>query len=139
MYFFCFQSNFHVSNIVYVFNLHCFQCTFPIYILPSIIEFWNIGIPTIKQCQWINKIAIDWKQVQMLCSWYSDLSKVFKLMLKAQSKSNIKCTMEKNRAANQRSAFSLSFTLAPYIRNRFGLSYWPRSKDNAHAIWKPGE
>ena len=32
------------------------------------------------------------------------------------------CTMEKDRMANQRSAFSLSFTLALYISIRFGLS-----------------
>ena len=30
--------------------------------------------------------------------------------------------MEEDRAANQRSAFPLSFTLALYISNRFGLS-----------------
>ena len=30
--------------------------------------------------------------------------------------------MERDRAANQRSAFSLSFTLALYISNGFGLS-----------------
>ena len=34
--------------------------------------------------------------------------------------------MEEDRAANQRSAFSLSFTLALYISNGFGLSGWRR-------------
>ena len=37
------------------------------------------------------------------------------------------CTMEEDRAANQRSAFLLSFTLALYISNGFGLSKsWTR-------------
>ena len=39
----------------------------------------------------------------------------------AKSKPNIKCTMDGDRAANQRSVFLLSFTLALYISNGFEI------------------